>query len=131
MLKSAVEAAIVNLREYFQGLELVVKEDTQGGAEVLIENVPLTISGHPYAQEATWVGFRIPFQTPYADIYPVFVRGDLIRRDGKALGSGTSKTKFLGREAVQLSRRSKNRDPELETVVDKIVKVLTWLQQKT
>ena len=130
MLKPAVEEAISELRAHFQGPALVVKEDSQGGAEVIIEDVPLAFPGHPYAQETTWVGFRIPFQFPYADIYPIFVRGDLKRHDGAALGNATSVTTFSGRETVQLSRSSKNRDPELETVVDKIEKVLTWLQQK-
>jgi len=90
-----------------------------------VDPVPLS---EIYVQDSTWIGFRITFQYPYADVYPHFVRADLRRRDGRALGDGISGGhKFVGRPAVQLSRRSNHLNPALDTATLKLAKVLQWL----
>ena len=60
-----------------------VRDDGEGGGFVFVE--PLD-PGPTYVQRETWIGFRITFQYPYADVYPHFARGDLARVDG---GNGT------------------------------------------
>lgn len=130
MLKKQVETAIDELRRNFPNSEFVVNEDSEGGAVVFIENVALDAKSHPYEQSSTWVGFRIHFQYPVSDIYPIFVRGDLTRKDKGGLGEATARTAFEGRQAIQLSRRSNRRDPNVDTATLKVKKVLQWLQQK-
>lgn len=130
MLKPDVQTAIDELKWNFPTSIFVVREDNEGGAYVIVEGVELASKCHPYVQENTWVGFRIHFQYPISDIYPIFVRGDLSRKDGKALGEATSLTTFEGRPAVQLSRRSNRRNADLDTATLKVKKVLQWLQEK-
>ena len=60
--------------------------------------------GMPYVQRQTWIGFRVTAQYPYADVYPLFVRSDLSRADGQALGEGMSPVPFDGQPAIQVSR---------------------------
>ncbi len=122
-----VAEAIEEIRSSFLEAALEAREDGEGGAVVLVDPVD---PGPQYQQRVTWVGFRITFQYPYADVYPHFVRGDLTRVDGAPLGEGTSVTTFEGRPSVQLSRRSNRLNPETDTAAIKLHKVLTWLRSR-
>lgn len=122
----AVELAIKELRTCFDGCEFKITPDAEGGALVFIEDVPFG-DEHPYNHSGSWFGFRLNFQIPYADVYPIYVRGDLSRKDGKPLGEATSPTPFEGRSAIQLSRRSNKRHADFDTSALKIQKVLRWL----
>ncbi len=119
-----VANAIAEIHKALPDRPLVVREDGEGGAYVIIDSVLL---GPPYVQETTWVGFHITFQYPYSDVYPHFVRGDLSRLDGRPLGEATSPTTYEQRPAIQLSRRSTKRNPEVDTALVKLNKVLHWL----
>jgi hypothetical protein len=121
-----VEAAIAEIRRGLPDAEVVASDDGQGGAVVFVDGIPL---GVPYIQDDTWFGFRIPFNIPYADVYPHFARGDLARIDGRPLGEATSASSFEGRSAIQISRRS-NRRSERETPLLKLVKVIEWLRKR-
>jgi hypothetical protein len=127
-MKPAVERAIAEIREAYPGTTVTVREDGEGGAYVIVEEVD---PGPVYRERATWIGFRITFQYPYADTYPHCVRGDLARADGRGLGEGMSQNQtFEGRPAVQISRRSNHLDPKTETALIKLHKVLTWLASR-
>lgn len=107
---------------------LSVADDGSGGAFVLVEDAGI---GDAYLQSTTWVGFRITFQYPYADVYPHFVRSDLTRKDGRPLGDGMSAGHtFMTRPAIQISRRSNRLDPTTNTAALKLMKVLHWLQTR-
>ena len=124
-MTDAVAAAVADLRAAHPEATVTADEDNDGGAYVVVDPVPV---GGLYVQESTWIGFRITFQYPYADVYPHFVRADLQRRDGRGLGDGISGGhKFAGRPAVQLSRRSNHLNPALDTATLKLAKVLQWL----
>ena len=82
-ITTEVQQAIAELQETWPDAAIATREDGEGGAFVIMDDVALF---PPYAQTSTWVGFRLVFQYPYADVYPHFVRGDLSRSDGKALG---------------------------------------------
>ena len=61
-------------------------------------------------------------------MYPHFVRSDLQRKDGRPLGEAvTGGHTFLGRSALQLSRRSNRLNPAVDTALLKLMKVLQWL----
>ena len=125
-LNAAVTAAVENLRACFPDSQILIESDGVGGARVAVETVPLS---DVYVQNVTWVAGHLVPQLPYADIYPLFVRGDLSRRDGRPLGAGLSGGQmFLGRSAVQASRRSNRRDPAIELAGHKFLKVIEWLR---
>ena len=122
-----VERAIAELEETWPDCAMAVRPDDEGGAFVIIESIPLF---PPYAQEASWFGFRLSFQYPYADVYPHFVRGDLTRADGRPLGEAMTLNSFEGRPAIQLSRRTKKYEPELQTAAIKLHKVIEWMRTR-
>ncbi len=120
----SVTKALDEVRAAFPGAEVSVREEPDGGAVVLVDPVD---PGELYVQRETWIGFRITFQYPYSDVYPHFVRGDLTRVDGAALGEGMSSATFEDRPAIQISRRSNHLNPATDTAVIKLHKVLRWL----
>ena len=128
-LKPAVEVAIGELQESFPTASVSCKDDTDGGAIVTIEGVPL--NSNTFVQSETWVGFHITFQYPDADVYPHHVRHDLARKDGRALiGDGLHPNNSYGkRTSLMLSRRTKRRDVSGDTASTKLRRVLAWLEQ--
>ncbi|HXJ10985.1 MAG TPA: hypothetical protein VNH19_01830 [Candidatus Limnocylindrales bacterium] len=126
-MKVEVSTGIEELKRQFDTSSFTVREDGQGGAYVLIEPVPL---GPKYRPAATWVGFQIPAQYPYADIYPVFIGGDVARVDGVPLVAPvTPGHNFEGRAAIQVSRRSAAALGGLQKVTAKILKILDFLEK--
>lgn len=125
MLTPEVERAIAEIRSTFEGHAVGVEPDGQGGAYVVIQGVEL---GPLYEQEDSWFGGHITFQCPYSDVYPLFVRPDLRRRDGRAIGDGTSNAGWRDKPAVQISRRSNRLNPATDRPVHKFLKVIEWLR---
>jgi hypothetical protein len=127
-MKDEISRAIEDIKNEFPQNEVMVTDDGNGGAHVIVERV---CPGDPYTQMETWIGFRITFQYPYADVYPHFVRSDLSRKDGRPLGDGMSGGHtFLGRPAIQISRRSNRLNPSMDTAVLKLIKVLAWMRTR-
>lgn len=122
-----VAEAINEIRATYESATVTVDEDGEGGAYVRVEPVD---PGPPYVQRATWIGFRITAQYPYADVYPHFVRRDLARADGKPLGEAMSANPYRGEQAIQVSRRSKHLNPATDTAVLKLQKVLAWMASR-
>jgi hypothetical protein len=122
-----VATAIEESKRAFPACVVEVTDDGQGGAFVCVSPID---PGDAYTQTETWVGFQITFQYPYSDVYPHFVRGDLARLDGAGLGEGMSPASWQGRPAVQISRRSNHLDPNTDTAVLKLLKVLEWLRRR-
>lgn len=122
MLLPAVAQAIEEVQANFSAHPLTITEDGQGGAVVVINEIDL---GSDYEPSTTWIGFRITFQYPYADVYPHYARPDLCRKDGRSLGSIVE---FDGGQALQISRRSNRRDPALDSAVCKLQRILHWLE---
>ena len=139
-MTSDVEDAISEIRQHFTGHAVLVGPDKDGGACVIVEDVDL---GPAYSGRS-WVGFHITQACPYADVYPHFVRGDLCRTNGGALGEAVTAGHSFpqpgvvidgsmpARAAVQISRRSNRRDANstLETPLLKTLKVLQWLKSR-
>jgi hypothetical protein len=133
LLKTAVEHALVDLRAAYGDSPVLVVPDGQGGAWVEVREVELS---YTYVQSTTFVVFLLPFNLPGADIYPIFVRDDLARRDGAALGEGLQRTTLswpgqpAQRTVIQISRRTRGGAFTSQTAVQKIEKVLEWLRAK-
>jgi len=126
-LKPDVEKALEEIRANFPEATLTCREDPEGGAFVTIDPLDL---GAAFNQRVSWVGFHITFQYPNSDVYPHFVRGDLARVNGAALGAGLTAGTFENRPAIQVSRRSNHLNPELDTAAIKLLKVLSWLRDQ-
>jgi hypothetical protein len=126
-MKVEVSTAIEELKRQFSASALAVREDGQGGAYVLVESVPL---GTRYRPTVTWLGFQIPAQYPYADIYPVFIGSDVVRVDGVAFAAPiTPGHNFEGRTAIQISRRNGAAQSGTQKATAKILKVLDFLEK--
>ncbi|PMS15565.1 hypothetical protein C0Z18_26415 [Trinickia dabaoshanensis] len=127
-LKAEVVKAIQGVIQQFQPMEFHLEADGAGGARIRFGPVSL---GDPYVQRETWIGAHIPPLVPYADIYPVFVRGDLLRADEKALVVPMTRNHiFMEQPAVQVSLRSNRRDAIRETVSIKLLKVIHWVKSQ-
>ena len=126
-MKPVIEQAIEELRRCFSDAVVVAEPKDNGGATVTIDSVDL---GPLYTPRQTWIKFEITFQYPHADIYPLFVRPDLVRADGQPHGEGITAAEFEGQKALQLSRRSNRLDPELDNATLKVTKVIQWLKEQ-
>ena len=125
-MKIEVSTAIEELKRQFASSSLTVREDGQGGAYVVMEPVELSARFRP---ATTWVGFQIPAQYPYADIYPVFIGREVQRADGVAFQPPVTPGAFEGRQALQVSRRSAAAQSGSQRAVAKILKVLDYLEK--
>lgn len=120
-----VEEAISELKAAFPRHAVEVTPDAQGGAYVVIQDLPL---GPQYKPERAWVGFVVGFQYPNADVYPLFTEPTLARVDGVPLGNGFQQPiQWHDRMATQISRRSNGLNPSEDTALLKLSKVLEWL----
>lgn len=122
---AAVAEGVEGLRRAFPDSQLEVREDGAGGAYVIVEPVSL---GPKFAPQTTWIGGHISPQYPYADIYPLFIGGEVRLANGAAFVPPiTPNHNFSGRPALQVSRRTNRLEPALQTAVVKFQKVLHWL----
>lgn len=126
-MKVEVATGIDELKRQFNLSAFNVRDDGNGGAYVIIESLSL---GPRYRPETTWIGFQIPPQYPYADIYPVFIGANTVRVDGIAFAAPvTPGHSFEGRTAIQVSRRSGSAQNGLQKATAKILKILDFLER--
>ena len=126
-MKVEVATGIEELKRQFGASALSAREDGQGGAYVLIEPVSL---GQKYLPSETWIGFQIPAQYPYADIYPVFIGANVARADGTPhVAPVTPGHHFEGRPAIQISRRNGTAQTCVQKATAKILKILDFLEK--
>lgn len=126
-MKQEVAKAIEELERAFPSSEICTQEDGDGGAYVIVEGVAI---GSRYEPSSTWLGGHIPALYPYADIYPLFIAADVRRLDGVAFEPPvTPGAQFLGRPALQVSRRNNHTQDYPQTAVAKFVKVQHFLEE--
>lgn len=118
---------MLEVRATFPSASVSATPDLEGGVFVIIDIVDL---GDLYASPESWIGFHISYLHPATDVYPHYVRPDLLRRDGKPLGAGFSQTvwAFGNTQSTQISRRSTRRDPRLDSPALKALKVVAWIK---
>jgi hypothetical protein len=102
-----------------------VEDEEQGGAHVTVGDLAI---GSQYEPEKSSCSFTITFQYPHADVYPHFLDAKVVRKDGKNHPQGFSMAAWCGRQALQISRRSNNLDPSVDTAALKLLKVLQWIR---
>lgn len=132
-LKEAVQAAANAITAAYGAESVRTVPDGQGGAWIDIADVAL---GDRYQQDTTFVLCLLPFNLPGADIYPIFIRHDVSRRDDNGLGEGFGATEVSWpgeenpRAVVQVSRRTRRNEFALQTPLQKIEKVLEWVRTR-
>lgn len=120
-----VVQATEELARAFPSSEVTAIQDGQGGAYVIVESVEI---GSRFVPEVTWLGGHISAQYPYADIYPVFIGGDVRRSDGRSFEPPIAKDQtFSGRPAIQISRRNNQIQNSPQTAVAKFLKIIDFL----
>lgn len=135
-LTPEVADAVQELRDAYPDSAVTALEDGTGGAFVTVDPVQL---GPRYIPSASWLKFQVTFQYPAADVYPLFIRPDVVRADGAPgngtpLGEGTMLNQYADGPGVtpiptiQLSRRSNRLNPATDTAALKVEKVLSWLR---
>ena len=126
-MKQDVASAIKELKHAFPSSEVIYMEDGNGGAYVVIEDVEI---GDQYQPSTTWLGGHITALYPYADIYPHFIGNNVSRLDGVPFEPPiTAGAQFIGRPALQVSRRNNQTQNYPQAAVAKFVKVLHFLKE--
>jgi len=126
-VKQDVANAIEELKCAFPSSAVYSREDGEGGAYVIVEDVGI---GSRYQPSSTWMGGHVTALYPYADIYPLFIGDDVCRVDGVAFEAPiTHGARFLERPALQISRRNNHTQHYPQTAVAKFVKVIDFLEQ--
>jgi len=126
-VKQEVAKAIDELKRAFPSSEVTSREDGNGGAYVVVEDVGI---GERFRPSSTWLGGHIPALYPYADIYPLFMGDDVRRVDGVAFEAPvTHGATFLERPALQISRRNNHTQNFPQTAVAKLLKVLHFMEE--
>ena len=126
MTKPAVEEVLRHLREEFPGSTVSFIPDGNGGGDVIVDGVDL---GGAFAPQSTWIGGNLSPQLPFADVYPLYVGGDVKRRDGTPIGGPTTECQFASRPAIQVSRRTNNLIATAHAAAMKFSKVLTFMKE--
>ena len=126
-MKPDVTQAIQEIRAAFDGHDVEVVAEAQGGAHVIVRDVSI---GPAFKPSQTWIGFTIPFQYPDADIYPHFIGGDVRRADDGPYGQSISVATWRDRPVLQLSRKSNRWNPATDTAALKLLQVLEWLKDR-
>ncbi len=138
-MKSAVAAAIEEIKVAFPEAEVNSIGDDDGGAFVVVE--PISI-GSTFSPTTTWIGFHITFGYPEADVYPHFMGPDV-----KYVGDGPTPNEYpdgnlptplsrggtmpgFDKPAIQISRRTKIVDAESSTALHKLRRVLEFLRTR-
>jgi len=123
---SEVEEAVAEIRAAFPQHEVRATPAADGGAEVTVEAVGL---GERYEPRTSFVGFRVHSSYPFSQVYPHFLRADLRKVDGSPLPSpGMTPNQWRGQAAIMVSRSSNGWNPNADTAVGKLHKVLEWVR---
>lgn len=127
-MTSDVEAAIQELQHAFPGHKVEVVAEPQGGAQVIVHDLPI---GNQYVPSTTWVGFNLTFQYPRGDVYPHYIDSGVRRVDGQGhVPPFHVNYTFLNRPAIMVSRRTPGWNSATDSAALKLAKVLQWIQQQ-
>lgn len=127
---TAVQEAVEQVRAHFAGAAVTVVPDGSGGVYVVVDPVQ---AGDRYTPQQTWLGFQITAAYPDADVYPYYT-GVLVRADGQLHAQPIQQiAEWQGRPGgpvLQISRRSNQWNPAVDSAVNKSVRILAWLAEQ-
>ncbi len=123
-ISAAVSEAVRELEKEFQ---LTVEPDGNGGAIVTVVGVDL---GGRWAPQTVDLAFSVPFNYPFASIYPFFTTPALERRDGGERPSALQRVDWRGNPVTQISLRANRWDPNVDTTYGAVIQVLHWFRER-
>lgn len=127
MCSTTIEQVLIRIREEFPGATTTFTPDGTGGGSVVIEPVDI---GTRYAPTATWFGAHLSHALPFADVYPLFIGSNVVRKDGAAHQAPiTVGHTFANRPALQVSKRTNNLLATPEGAALKFTKVLHYIKE--
>ncbi len=121
-LSETVRAALVQLEEMF---ELVVEPHETGSAIVTVHGIEISSKWSPPVIDLT---FEIPFNYPFAAIYPYYTRSELARTHGAANPSALQRVQWRDGVWTQISLRANKWSPQVDTAVGAVLQVQHWLR---
>ncbi|MBR7829906.1 hypothetical protein KDK95_26615 [Actinospica sp. MGRD01-02] len=124
----AVAGQIEELVAQYAAKTVLHEPNGSGGAYIVIDSID---PGPAYIQRESWLGFVITHQCPDADIYPVFLSGELRRVDGKPHTPPFTPTTWHDRSALQFSLRSPHHNPAIDTAAIKAAGVVACLAERS
>ena len=137
-MKPAVVEAIRQLEEGAPGGVVESREDGSGGAYVLVRALDL---GKAYAPSESWIAFHLTWTYPDGDVYPHFMDHAVsyiggaapnVHPEGNLPTSLARGNMVPGFElpAIQISRRSQRWNPETDTALHKLLRVLDFIRSR-
>lgn len=127
LVTSEVRGAVEEVSANFPDSQVLAWPDGEGGVFLVIDDLDI---GEVWAPRVSWLGCRVLNAYPEADVYPIFVRGDLARSDGKPLAAPMHPNQqFAGQPAVMVSRTSSRRSPSTSSAAVRLVNTLTFLRE--
>src|SRR5688500_13417854 len=124
-----VSQAVEEIRRTFDGHRVDIEEESQGGAYVIVHDLPI---GPRFAPCGAGVGFLVPFPRPRAAVDPHSLDGQVRLAPGGPYPAGiyppgiTAGHTWRGKKALQVSRRSRRWNAAADTAALKLAKVLEW-----
>ncbi len=119
----AVAEAIAELGQEFT---VSWRPTNDGGVIVTAHDIDIGPRWHP---QTIAVEFVIPYNHPFAQIYPFYTAIGLARRDGAALPSGLAQAGWDGRPVTQISLRPTRWNPDHDTALGALEQVRHWLRE--
>jgi hypothetical protein len=121
-LAEAVAAAIAELEQAGHTLSAAALGD--GGSLVTVHNFSF---GDRWLPERGDLIFEIPYNYPFAPIYPYYTSYELSRREGDR-PAALQIVDWRGGQYAQISLRATNWNPQIDTAVGAVAQVEHWFK---
>jgi hypothetical protein len=121
-LADGVAVAVAELEQAGHMLSASALDD--GGSIVTVHNFSF---GERWMPESGDLTFEIPYNYPYAPIYPYYTTPELGRREGDR-PSALQIVDWRGGRYTQVSLRATNWNPQIDTAVGAVAQVEHWFK---
>lgn len=121
-LADAVASAIADLEQ--AGYELSTAPLGDGGSLVTVHNFAF---GDRWLPESGDLRFEVPYNYPFAPIYPYYTTSELNRREGER-PTALQIVDWRGGRYTQISLRATNWNPQIDTAVGAVAQVEHWFK---
>jgi hypothetical protein len=104
---------------------VVIEPDGEGGAYVTVEDVDL---GPQWEPQRIDLSFHLPFNYPFAAVYPFYGPSDLRRADSGECPPVIQRVEWRGRPVAQISLRASRWQPQIDTASGAVAQVRYWFK---
>jgi len=121
-LAPSVAGAIAELEQAGYTLSAVALGD--GGSLVTVHNFLFSDRWLPESGDLT---FEVPYNYPFAPIYPYYTTSELTRREGER-PAALQIVDWRGGRYTQISLRAPNWNPQIDTAAGAVAQVAHWFR---